>query len=165
MEKNGTWGVLLKSLSGRSVSVRWTVLVLQLLSRISQCLYRSALAARPVGHLDRPSTFIQLTGVHSARFKKQRDKVERARAEAMEPSPTDSYEARIAALVLQLRAGCRAGPVYADGNSSAECDSTSYEDPWILSVQLLHRFERFGEPTCNRNRNFRKIGQVYLPEP
>ena len=41
-------------------------------------LYHNALAARPVGHVDRPSTLIQLAAVHFARFEKQRDKVEGA---------------------------------------------------------------------------------------
>ena len=116
-------------------------------------LYRKALAARPVGHIDRPSTLIQLAAVHFALFEKQRDEVEGARAEAllheaMELGSTESHEKRAATFVLQLYAGRGVGPVQADSESSVEQDSTARltdEGPWILSVQLLHRFERFGD--------------------
>ena len=72
-------------------------------------LYRNALAARPVGHVDRPSTLIQLAAVHLARFEKRRDEVDGARGEAllheaMELSSTESYEKRVATFVLRLHA-------------------------------------------------------------
>ncbi|KAI9462573.1 CHAT domain-containing protein [Boletus coccyginus] len=119
-------------------------------------LYRNALAARPVGHLDRPSTMVQIAIVHFAQFGKQKDEVKRSRAEALldeatELSSTDSHENRAAAFLLQLHAG-RIGdpPVRADGQSSVEQHSALHstdEDLGILSVQLLHRFERFGDLT------------------
>jgi hypothetical protein len=116
-------------------------------------LYRNALTTRPVGHVDRPSTLIQLATVHFARLGKRRDEVEGAHAEAllyeaMELSSTDSHEKRAATFVLQLHAGRGVGHVQAGGESSVEQDSTSRltdEDPWIFSVQLLDRFERFGD--------------------
>ncbi|KAF8138935.1 hypothetical protein EV363DRAFT_1093795, partial [Boletus edulis] len=46
-------------------------------------LYRNALAARPVGHVDRPSTLIQLAVVHFARFAKRRDEVEAVQADGL----------------------------------------------------------------------------------
>ncbi|KAI9573121.1 TPR-like protein [Boletus coccyginus] len=115
-------------------------------------LYRNALAARPVGHLDRPSTLVQLAVVHFARFEKQGDEGERALAEAllyeaMELSSTDSHENRAAAFMLQLHAGCRKGPVEADDRSSVEQDSairSPDEERWSLSAQLVHRFQQFG---------------------
>ncbi|KAI9569441.1 CHAT domain-containing protein [Boletus coccyginus] len=111
-------------------------------------LYRDALAARPVGHLDRPSTLVQLAMVHFARLEKQTDEVEKARAEALlheatELSSTDSHENRTAALVLQLFARCRRGPVQADEQESTL--GLTDEDPWISSAQLMHRFEEFGD--------------------
>ena len=116
-------------------------------------LYRQALAARPVGHVDRPSTLIQLAVVHFARSENQRDEVEGARTkallhEAIELSSTESHESRAAALVLLLYAGRRVGPDQADDELSVEQNLVSRptnKDPWILSVQLLHRFERFGD--------------------
>ncbi|KAG6371288.1 hypothetical protein JVT61DRAFT_9757 [Boletus reticuloceps] len=42
-------------------------------------LYHDALAARPVGHCDRPSTLVQLAVVYLVRFEKQRDDVDGAR--------------------------------------------------------------------------------------
>jgi hypothetical protein len=120
---------------------------------VSLGLYRNALAARPVGHVDRPSTLIQLAAVHFARFEKRRDEVEEARAEALlqeaiELSSTESHEKRAATFVLELHARRRVNPIRADDKSSMEQDSTSRltdEDPWIFSVQLLHRFKRFGD--------------------
>ncbi|KAF8132500.1 hypothetical protein EV363DRAFT_1328599 [Boletus edulis] len=113
-------------------------------------LYRDALAARPVGHIDRPSTLVQLAAVHLARFEKQRDDVDGARVEAllyeaMELSSTDSDENRAASLMLQLYAGHRSGPDHASDQSSVDLHSSSRltdEDPWILSVQLLERFQQ-----------------------
>ncbi|KAG6372436.1 hypothetical protein JVT61DRAFT_7533 [Boletus reticuloceps] len=75
-------------------------------------LNRHALAARPVGHANRASTLIQLAAVHLARFEKQRDEVDGARAEAllheaMELSSTDSHENRVVSFMLQLYAGHR----------------------------------------------------------
>ena len=116
-------------------------------------LYYNALAARPVGHVDRPSTLIQLAAVHFARFEKRRDKVEGARAEAllqeaMELSSTQSHEMGAATFLHKLHAEREVGPVQADGASSVEQDSISrltHEDLLIFSVQLLHQFERFGD--------------------
>jgi tetratricopeptide (TPR) repeat protein len=118
-------------------------------------LYHNVLASRPVGHVDRPSTLIQLAAVHFARFEKRRDAVEGARAvallhEAMELSSIGSYEKRAAIFVLQLHAERRVGPVMADAESSVEQDSASRltdEDLWIFSVQLMNHFERFGDVT------------------
>ena len=116
-------------------------------------LYRNALLARPVGHVDRPSTLIQLAVVQFARFEKRRDEVEGARAEAllheaMELSSTESHETRAATFVLQLHAVRGVVPAQADGESSVEQDSTSSfkdEDTRTFIVQLLGRFERFGD--------------------
>lgn len=60
-------------------------------------LFRNALASCPVGHPDRPSTLIQLAGVHSAWFKKWRDEVDAAQAETflrevMDLGSADSHE-------------------------------------------------------------------------
>ncbi|KAF8132583.1 CHAT domain-containing protein [Boletus edulis] len=114
-------------------------------------LYRNALAARPVGHADRRSTLIQLAAVYLARFEKQRDEFDGARVEAllheaMELSSTDSHESRAVSFMLQLYAGRRVGT--ASGQSSVDSDSSSRltdEDPWISSVALLKRFERYGD--------------------
>ena len=116
-------------------------------------LYRNALAARPVGHVDRPSTLLRLAAVHFARFEKRRDKVEGARAKALlhevtELSSTESHENRAATFVLELHARRTVDHVQADNEPPVEQDSTSRltdEDPGVLSVQLLHRFERFGD--------------------
>ncbi|KAG6371295.1 TPR-like protein [Boletus reticuloceps] len=116
-------------------------------------LYHNALAARPVGHTDRPSTLVQLAAVHLARFEKQRDDVDGARVEellheAMELSSTDSNENRAVSLMLQLYAGHRSGPDHASSQPSVDSHSSSHltdEDPWILSVQLLKRFEQYGD--------------------
>ena len=116
-------------------------------------LYSNALAARPIGHVDRPSTLIQLAAVHFARFEKRRDGLEGARAEAllyeaMELSSAKSHERRAASFVLQLRTGRRARPVKAAGRPSVEQESASRlinKDPCIFSVQLVDRFERLGD--------------------
>ncbi|KAG6376580.1 hypothetical protein JVT61DRAFT_1558 [Boletus reticuloceps] len=75
-------------------------------------MYRDAFAARPVGHIDRPSTLVQLAAGHLARFEKQRDDVDGARVEALlheasELSSTDSHENRAVSFMLQLYAGPR----------------------------------------------------------
>ncbi|KAF8132372.1 hypothetical protein EV363DRAFT_1328005 [Boletus edulis] len=116
-------------------------------------LCRDALAARPVGHTDRPSTLVQLAAVHLARFEKQRDDIEGAQVEtllheAMELSATDSGEKRAVSLMLQLYAGHRSGPDHASSQSSVDLHSSSHlidEDPWSSSVQLLKRFQRLGD--------------------
>ena len=118
-------------------------------------LYRNALAARPVGHVDRPSTLIQLAAVHLSRFKKRMDEIEGARAEvllheAMEFSSTEGHEKRAAAFMLQLHAGRRMGAVKADGQLPLQQGSPSSlteKDSCICGVQWLHRFERFGDVT------------------
>ncbi|KAF8444055.1 hypothetical protein L210DRAFT_3108737 [Boletus edulis BED1] len=107
-------------------------------------LYRNALIARPTGHVDRPSTLIQLAMVHFVQFEKQRDEVERARAEAllreaMELSASGSHENRAAMFLLQLHASRRMNSVHAGGQSPVESHSTSPltdEDTWILGFQL-----------------------------
>ncbi|KAF8132353.1 TPR-like protein [Boletus edulis] len=116
-------------------------------------LYRDALAARPVGHTDRPSTLVQLAAVHLARFEKEREDVDGARVEAllheaMGLSSTDSDDNRAVSLMLQLYAGHRSGPDHTRGQLSVDSDSSSRlidEDPWTLNVQLLKRFERHGD--------------------
>ncbi|KAI9574317.1 CHAT domain-containing protein [Boletus coccyginus] len=116
-------------------------------------LYHTALTACPVGHLDRPATLLQLAAVHFARFGKEREEVERARTvalldEAIELSTTDSHENRAATFVLQLHASHRTDPVRSHGQSLAEQDpavGSTDGDPCISSVQLLHRFEQFGD--------------------
>ncbi|KAF8132474.1 CHAT domain-containing protein [Boletus edulis] len=116
-------------------------------------LYRDALAARPIGHTDRPSTLVQLAAVHLARFEKQRDDVDGARVEAllheaMELSSTDSDENRAGSLMLQLYAGHRSGPDHTSDQSSVDSHSSSRltaEDPWFSSIQLLNRFKRHGD--------------------
>ncbi|KAI9463452.1 TPR-like protein [Boletus coccyginus] len=118
-------------------------------------MYRNALAARPVNHLDRPSTLFQLAVVHFARFGKERDEIERARAEALlheatELSTTDSHENSAATFVLQLHARRRADAIRTDGQSSAEQDSAArsvVRDPSMSGDQLLDRFERLGDLT------------------
>ncbi|KAF8127373.1 TPR-like protein [Boletus edulis] len=116
-------------------------------------LCRDALAARPVGHTDRPSTLVQLAAVHLARFEKQRDNVDGAQVEtllheAMELSAADSDENRVVSVMLQLYAGHRFGPDHASSQSSVDLHSSSHlidEDPWSSSVQLLKRFQRHGD--------------------
>ncbi|KAG6370032.1 hypothetical protein JVT61DRAFT_12551 [Boletus reticuloceps] len=81
-------------------------------------LYRDALAARPVGHTDRPSTLVQLAVAHLARFEKQRDDVDGARVEALlhealELSSADSHEDRAVSFMLQLYASYRVSPDHA----------------------------------------------------
>ncbi|KAF8421523.1 hypothetical protein L210DRAFT_3654453 [Boletus edulis BED1] len=118
-------------------------------SEIPIGLYHNALATRPVGHADRPSTLIQLAAVHLARFQKQGDEVEGARVEAllheaMGLSSPDSHEKRAVAFMLQLYADHRVGPRHASGQSSVDSRSGSRltdEDP----LQLLKRFERYGD--------------------
>ncbi|KAF8138812.1 TPR-like protein [Boletus edulis] len=113
-------------------------------------LYCNALAARPVGHFDRPSTLIQLAAVHFAVFERGKDAVEQAQTEAllheaMEFSSTESHENQAAALMLQLYAGRK---VQVDGELSVEQDLTSRltdEDLRILSSRLLGCFERSGD--------------------
>ncbi|KAG6370013.1 hypothetical protein JVT61DRAFT_12531 [Boletus reticuloceps] len=116
-------------------------------------LYRDALAARPVGHTDRPSTLVQLAVVHLARFEKQRDDVNGARVEALlhealELSSANSHENRAVSFTLQLYASYRVSPDHASGQSSVDSRSGSRltdEDPRISSVQLLKRFKRYGD--------------------
>ena len=116
-------------------------------------LYRNVLSARPVGHLDRPSTLVQLAAVHFARFERRRDEVDAAHAEAllhevMDLSSAESYENQAASFLLQLQAERGVGPVQESGQSPVVRDSASgvtVEDPWTASVQLLERFERFGD--------------------
>ncbi|KAG6376610.1 hypothetical protein JVT61DRAFT_1593 [Boletus reticuloceps] len=72
-------------------------------------LYRDVLAARPVGHTDRPSTLVQLAAVHLARFGKQRDDVDGAQVEAllhevMELSSTDNLALTMQVTSIQVRA-------------------------------------------------------------
>ncbi|KAF8553218.1 hypothetical protein OG21DRAFT_1274070 [Imleria badia] len=116
-------------------------------------LCRNALAIRPVGHVDRPSTLIQLAAMHFARFPKQREEAEQAQAEALLNeaiglSSIESHDRRAAAFMLQLHAARMAGPVHADGRLSAENNPAAQfqdEDPWNLSDWLLYRFQRFGD--------------------
>ncbi|KAF8552263.1 hypothetical protein OG21DRAFT_1486344 [Imleria badia] len=114
-------------------------------------LYRNALAARPVGHVDRPSTLIHLAAAHFAQIAKQRDEVEGRHVEAllleaMELSSTESHEIRAATFMLQMHAKRAVDPIQADDESSAEegsAPSLTNEDPWISSLQFLQRFEEF----------------------
>ncbi|KAF8119819.1 CHAT domain-containing protein [Boletus edulis] len=114
-------------------------------------LYRNALATRPIGHADRPSTLIQLAAVYLARFEKQGDEFDAARVaaslhEAMELSSSDGHENRAAFIMLQLYAGHRVGPT--SGQSSVDSHSSSRltdEDPRSSSVALLKRFEQYGD--------------------
>ena len=116
-------------------------------------LYRNVLAARPVGHLDRPSTLIHMAAVHLARFEKRRDEVDAAHAEAllqevMDLSSAESYENQAATFLLQLQVERDVSVVQEDGQSSVVPDSTpgvAVEDLGTASVQLLERFERFGD--------------------
>ncbi|KAI9573088.1 CHAT domain-containing protein [Boletus coccyginus] len=65
----------------------------------------------------------------------------------MELGSKDSHENQATTWVLQLHAGCIGSPVQADGRPLVGQDSASCltdEDPWISSIQLVHRFRRFG---------------------
>ena len=114
-------------------------------------LYRNALAARPVGHIDRPSTLIQLAAVHLERSKKSRGRVERTRAErllheAMKLSPVASHEKQAASFMLRLHAGHSAEAVKQDSQSPPESQSTSpLED---ADIQILDRIlnQRLSDP-------------------
>ncbi|KAF8436628.1 CHAT domain-containing protein [Boletus edulis BED1] len=109
-------------------------------------LFRNALATRPIGHADRPSTLIQLAAVYLARFEFDGARVEASLHEAMELSSTDSHENRAVSFMLQLYASHRVGP--ASGQSSVDSHSSSRladEDPWSSSVALLKQFERYGD--------------------
>ena len=113
-------------------------------------LHRNALAARPVGRLDRPSTLIQLAAVHLARLEKRRDEVDTAQAKAlmhevMNLSSAERYELRVAILMFQLHAVYTMDSVQVGDQLSAEHDSISGVTdliPWISSIQLLLRFKR-----------------------
>ncbi|KAF8125430.1 CHAT domain-containing protein [Boletus edulis] len=115
-------------------------------------LYHDALAARPLGHIDRPSTLTQLAAVHFARFEKRRNNTEGAQAEAllhevMQLNCTNSCGSRAAAFLLQLHAMRPVHPVQEDGEPILEQISVSgltHEDPLVLSEQLLHRYQWFG---------------------
>jgi tetratricopeptide (TPR) repeat protein len=116
-------------------------------------LYRNVLAARPVGHLDRPSTLVQLAVVHFARFEKRRDGVDAAHAQTMLHEVTtlgsaESHENRAATFLLQLQAERDVGTAQGGGQSDVVRDSASGltgEDLWTASVRLVDLFERFGD--------------------
>jgi hypothetical protein len=87
---------------------------------------RNVLATHPVGHVDRPSTSIQLAAMHFTRFQKQREEVERARAEVflnetIELSSIESHEHRVATFMLQIHTGM--GPAQRDGRFPMEVNS------------------------------------------
>ena len=115
-------------------------------------LYRSALAARPVGHTDRPSTLIQLAMVHFARGQTQGNDVETGRAEvllreAMHLTHTNSQEMKVTTFLFQVYARLGADPAQVNGQLSIEQDLAACltdEDLPNLSIELLERFERFG---------------------
>ena len=115
---------------------------------IPLCLYCCALAARPVGHIDRPSTLIQLAAVLLAQFVKSRDVYEEAQAvellsEARNSSSAESHENRAARFMLQLHAGRKV-----DGQLSMRGALVSRlmdKDLRIFSAQLLDRFKRYGD--------------------
>ncbi|KAF8436583.1 CHAT domain-containing protein [Boletus edulis BED1] len=117
-------------------------------------LYGNALATRPIGHTDRPSTLVQLAAVHLGRFQKQEDEVDRARVEAllheaMGLSATDSHQKRAVGFMLQLLyADHRVSPGRASTQSSVNSGSESHlteDDPWSSSTQLLECFQRHGD--------------------
>ncbi|KAG6370035.1 hypothetical protein JVT61DRAFT_9866 [Boletus reticuloceps] len=114
-------------------------------------LYRNALAARPVGHADRPSTLIQLAAVYLVRFEKQGDEFDGARVEAllheaMEPSSTDSHENRDVSFMLQSYAGYRVGPARP---MELKC-------PAVGAVRTIRGSSR---PSAS-NHTFTNIGQI-----
>ena len=116
-------------------------------------LYHDALAARPIGHPDRPSTLIRLATVYFARLQKLRDEAAGAQAEAllheaMKLSSADNHANRVALFMLKLHSGRRTGPAEQIGQLLVEQGSASRvtdKDLHILSVALLHCFERFGD--------------------
>ena len=116
-------------------------------------LYHDALAARPIGHPDRPSTLIRLAAVYLARFQKLRGEDAAAQAEvlldeAMKLSLTDNFAKPVVLFMLKLHSGRRVGPAEQIGQSLAEQGSASRlmdEGLDDLSVYLLRRFERFGD--------------------
>ena len=117
---------------------------------IALSLYRNTLAARPVGHPDRPSTLIQLAGVHLARFEKGRDEADGEQVQAflyevLDLSAAESHENRAANFMLQLHADHTADPVLAGSQSFVEQDSASDVDLRNLALELLEQFERFGD--------------------
>ena len=116
-------------------------------------LYHDALAARPIGHPDRPSTLIRLAAVYFARFQQLRDEAAGAQAEvllheAMKLSSAGNHANRIALFMLKRHSGHRAGPTERIGQLLVEQGSASRlmdEDLDSLSIDLLLRFERFGD--------------------
>ena len=119
-------------------------------------LYREALASRPVGHPDRPSTLVHVAVVHFARGQQRTDDVEEAQAEALLNEAlglesTQNYESQAASFMRQLLVEHRAGPVQSYGQPSVEQEATlsltnaAAEDHWILSHQLLEHFKQFGD--------------------
>ena len=116
-------------------------------------LYHDALAARPIGHPDRPCTLIRLAAVYLALFQKLRGEDAATQAEvllheAMELSSADNFANRVVLFMRKLHGGRRVGPAEQNGQSLAEEGSVSRlmdEDPHDLSVYLLRRFERFGD--------------------
>ena len=112
-------------------------------------LYRDALAARPVGHLDRPSTLVQLAVVHFARFQKLGDNFDATQSktllhEAVTISPAESHEKRAAISQLQLQAKPDVGRFQPSGTSFTEGFTSGLmgKDLWNASVELLERYEQ-----------------------
>ena len=108
-------------------------------------LYRSPLTARPVGHVDWHPTLVQLSSADLPRFEEQRDGVQGARADRLLHEVMELRASTTS--VLQPHAGYTGGPVQAGDRSSVGQDSAPCspdEDPWISSIQLVHRFQRFG---------------------
>lgn len=110
-------------------------------TRLPLFLYLGALGARPVSHVDRPSTLIQLAGVHFARFDQSKEEVEMARAEAllreaMELSPGESHGNRVAMFMLRLYGGRIVDSVQQSCQSSLKQESTARSRTYMFQAHV-----------------------------
>ncbi|KAF8548819.1 hypothetical protein OG21DRAFT_1422363, partial [Imleria badia] len=121
-------------------------------------LYRNALAARPFGHADRPSTLIQLAIVHFTRFEKGKNEADVAQAEAflretMDHTSAENHEYNLACAFVSrfMRLGDLRDLEQAISRFSHAVDLTPDGHPGKssrlsdLGTSFFTRFERLGE--------------------
>lgn len=114
--------------------------------------HRDTLAARPVGHPDRPSTLIRVAIIHFARFEKQRNEVDAAQAdlllhEALGLTFSRSYERLAAIYLLNTSATLKEGLGETGSQTTGIRESPSgsaIEAAWTLGGYLLLSFGQSG---------------------